>query len=136
VAEPDSGRVTSLVERGTGREVLAPRAGMDLFSFVRERPDPLVDGSRRAFYRRELEREMLDESCWVPWSPIREPAEQVTGCRVLERPGCVVLERAFTAPGTKSLVQRIRLDALDPVIRVEVEFDWTRSSCRGPHAAG
>ena len=121
--EPDSGRITSLIDRATGREVLAPRPGLDLLSFVQERPDPLVDGSRRAFYRRELEREMLDESCWEPWHPIREPAERVTACRVVERPGYLVLERGFAAPGTRSLVQRIRLDALDPVIRIEVEVD-------------
>jgi hypothetical protein len=41
----------------------------------------------------------------------------------VERPGCLVLERSFTAPGTRSLIQRIRLDALDPVIRIEIEVD-------------
>jgi len=121
--EPDSGRITSLIDRATGREILRPRPGMDLLSFVQERPDPLVDDSRRAFYRRDLDREMLDESCWEPWSPIREPAERVVACRVDERPGRIVLERVFAAPGTRSLIQRIRLDALDPVIHIDVEVD-------------
>jgi len=121
--DPDSGRIVSLVDRVTGREILRPRPGMDLMSFVRERPDPLVDGTRRAFYQRDLEREMLDESCWQPWTPIREPAEKMLGCTVEERPGRVTLERRFVAPGTRSLVQRICLDAIDPVIRIDIEVD-------------
>ena len=121
--EPDSGRITSLTSRATGREILRPRPGMDLLSFVQERPDPLVDGTRRAFYRRDLEREMLDESCWEPWTPIREPAERVIECRVEQRPGRILLERSFAAPGTRSLIQRIRLDAIDPIIRIDIELD-------------
>ncbi|MBR7835161.1 glycoside hydrolase [Actinospica durhamensis] len=121
--EPDSGRITSLIDRATGREILRPRPGMDLLSFVLERADPLVDGSRRAFYRRDLDREKIDESCWEPWVAIHEPAERVLHCRVEERPGHIVLERAFAAPGTRSLIQRIRLDAVDPVIRFDIEVD-------------
>jgi hypothetical protein len=96
---------------------------MDLLSFVRERPDPLADGSRHAFYHRNLDREMLDESCWRPWAPIREPAERVLACTVEERAGHVVLERRFAAPGTRCLIQRIRFDATDPVIRIDVRAD-------------
>jgi len=121
--DPQSGRILSLVDRATGREVLRPRPGMDLMSFVRERPDPLADGTRRAFYQRDLDREMLDESCWEPWAPIREPAEQVLTCTVEEHAGRIVLERRFTAPGTRCLIQRIRLDAIDPVIRIDIQAD-------------
>lgn len=121
--DPDSGRITSLIDRATGREILRPRPGMDLLSFVRERPDPLVDDTRRAFYQRNLDREMADESCWEPWTPIREPAERVLACTVRIRPGQAVLERRFSAPDVRSLIQRIRLDAIDPVIRVDIEID-------------
>ncbi len=121
--DPDSGRIVSLVDRATGREILRPRPGTDLMSFVRERPDPLVDDTRRAFYQRNLEREMLDESCWVPWTPIREPAERVLDCAVEQRPGRVILQRRFAAPGTSSLIQRICFDAIDPVIRIDIEVD-------------
>jgi hypothetical protein len=92
-------------------------------SFVRERPDPLVDDSRRAFYARDLDREMADESCWQPCTPIREPAERVLDCAVEERPGSVVLVRRFAAPGTRHLVQRITFDAIDPTIRIDIEVD-------------
>jgi len=126
--EPDSGRILSLADRATGREVLRPRPGMDLLSFVRERPDPLVDGTRRAFYARDLDREMLDESCWRPWTPIREPAERVLDCAVEQRPGSVVLVRRFAAPGVRNLVQRITFDAIDPVVRVDIEVDLVGDS--------
>jgi alpha-mannosidase len=121
--DPDSGRITSLIDRATGREILRPRPGMDLLSFVRERPDPLADDTRRAFYQRNLDREMVDESCWEPWTPIREPADRVLSCTVRIRPGYAVLDRRFSAPGIRSLIQRIRLDAVDPVIRVDIEID-------------
>ncbi len=121
--DPGSGRVTSLVDRATGREILRPRPGMDLLSFIRERPDPLIDGSRRAFYQRDLEREMVDESCWQPWTPIREPAERVLSCSIEERPGRMTLERRFAAPGTTGLIQRICLNAIDPVIRIDIDID-------------
>lgn len=134
--EPDSGRIRSLIDKATGREILRPRPGIDLLSFVQERPDPLVDGTRRAFYRRDLDREMLDESCWEPWTPIHEPAERVVRCRVQERPGRIVLERVFAAPGTRSLIQRVRLDALDPVIRIDIEIDLVAdASPRGVYFA-
>jgi alpha-mannosidase len=126
--DPDSGRIISLTDRATGRDILRPRPGLDLMSYVRERPDPLVDGTRRAFYRRNLDREMLDESCWEPWTPVREPAERVISCTVEERPGRVLMERRFAAPGTRSLIQRVWFDALDPVIRIDIDVDLAGDS--------
>ena len=134
--DPASGRITSLADRRTGREILRPRPGMDLLSFIRERPDPLVDGTRRAFYRRDLDRELVDESCWEPWTPVHEPAERVIACTVEERPGRVVLERHFAAPGTRSLIQRIQLDAVDPIIRIDIDVDLIGDSApRGVYFA-
>ncbi|MEV6925324.1 glycoside hydrolase [Dactylosporangium sp. NPDC051485] len=121
--DPNSGRIIALVDRATGRAVLRPRPGMDLLSFIRERPDPLVDDSRRAFYQRNLDLEMLDESCWRPWAPVREPAERVLSCTVEERPGRVSLVRRFAAPGTRSLVQRLSFGANDPVIHIDIDID-------------
>ena len=121
--DPGTGRILSLVDRATGRVVLRPRPGIDLMSFVRERPDPLVDGSRRAFYRRNLDLEKRDESCWLPWTPIRETADRVLSCTVEEQPGHVTLVRRFAAPGTTSLTVRVGFDAVDPVIRIDIEVD-------------
>ncbi|HEV2345061.1 MAG TPA: hypothetical protein VGS97_13275 [Actinocrinis sp.] len=35
---------------------------------------------------------------------------------------------AFWAPGTRSLVQRIRSDAVDPVIRIDIDSNLTSNS--------
>jgi hypothetical protein len=121
--DPDSGRILSLLDRASDRVVLRPRPGIDLMSFIRERPDPLVDDSRRAFYQRNLDLERHDESCWQQWTPIREPAERVLSCTVQERPGRVTLVRRFAAPGTTSLIQRLSFDANDPVIRIDIDID-------------
>jgi len=121
--DPGSGRILSLIDRATDRAILRPRPGIDLMSFIRERPDPLIDDSRRAFYRRDLDLEMLDESCWRPWTPIREPAERVLSCTVDERAGHVTLVRRFAAPGGTSLIERLRFDANDPVIRIDIDLD-------------
>ncbi|ACU73884.1 glycoside hydrolase family 38 [Catenulispora acidiphila DSM 44928] len=118
-----SGRITSLVDRATGREILRPRPGMDLLSFIRERPDALVEDSRRAFYQRNLDREMLDESCWEPWTPVHTPAERVLHHAIEESPGRVTLVRRFAAPGVRSLIQRIGFDATDPVIHITIDID-------------
>jgi len=123
-----SGRILSLVDRRTARNVLRTRPGIDLLSFIRERPDPLADDSRRSFYQRDLDREMRDESCWQPWTPIREPAERVLSSTVEERPGRITLVRRFTAPGTRSLIQRISLDAYDPVVHIDIDLDLAGES--------
>lgn len=125
---PDSGRITSLADRRTGREILSPRAGMDLLSIVRERPDPLVDGTRRAYYQRNLDKEKIDESCWNGWARTYDYATRVADCTVEERPGKLRLERRFEAPGLTHLVQRLTFSATDPVIGIETEIDFAGDS--------
>lgn len=126
--EIGSGRIVSLRDRAQARELLAPRRGMDFFSFVRERPDELVDGSRQSFYRRDLDNEKVDASCWVGWEPIHDAATRVSACTVTEEHGRITLERRFDAPGMVTLLQRISLLGDDPVIHVEVTLDLVPSS--------
>lgn len=121
--DPDSGRILSLADRASGRELLAPRDGLDGFAFVRERTDALAEDRRYAFYQRDLDKEKVDEMCWQEWSPIRERATRATHCAVVEKPGRIILERSFQAPGMLCLVQRFLFLADDPVIRIEVEME-------------
>jgi hypothetical protein len=121
--EPDSGRIVSLVDRLRGRELLAPDRGLDFFAFVRERPDALLDGSRYAFYQRDLDKEKVDASCWQDWSPVHERATRVVACEVHESAGRITFERVLDAPGMRHLVQRISLLAADPVIHLEADFE-------------
>ena len=120
----ESGRILSLVDRIHDRELLVPRDGLDFFAFVRERTDELDEGRRYAFYQRELEREMVDESCWRDWSPIRERATRTLRCEVHESAGEICLERGLEAPGLRHLTQRVVFRAGDPVIRLEADFEF------------
>ncbi len=121
--DPDSGRIWSLVNRADGRELLAPRDGFDLFSFVRERTDALSEDRRYAFYQRDLDKEKIDEMCWQDWQPVHERATRVTRSTVVEGPGRVSLVRDLQAAGMLHLSQTITLFAHDPVIRLEVEME-------------
>jgi alpha-mannosidase len=118
-----SGRILSLVESELGRELLNTSSGLDLFAFVRERTDALVDGSRYAIYERDLDKEKFDESCWQDWAPVRERATRVLESTVKIGNRGVTLERRLEAPGMIHLVQRISLLADDPVIHLEVELE-------------
>lgn len=121
--DQDSGRVVSLLDKRQSREVLAPRDALDLFGFVRERTDPLVEDRRYAFYQRDLDKEKIDEMCWQDWSPVREGATRVTHCEVTENAGRITLVRELEAPGMLHLVQRFSFFAHDPVIRLELEME-------------
>ncbi|MDQ0893993.1 glycoside hydrolase family 38 N-terminal domain-containing protein [Agromyces ramosus] len=121
--DPATGRILSLIDRFQQRELLDLASGFDLFSFVRERPDSLVDGTRFAYYDRDMMREKFDESCWKPWAVIRERATRVTACAVTESAEGITFERRLDAPGLLSLVQRFTFHADEPVIGVQIEME-------------
>jgi alpha-mannosidase len=118
-----TGRVLSLVDRAQNRELLAIDSELDFFSFVRERPDALVDGSRYAFYESDLDKEKYDIPCWKDWTKVHERATRVLSTVVRESAGRVTLERTLVAPGMRHLVQRISLLEDDPVIHLEAELE-------------
>jgi alpha-mannosidase len=124
----NSGRILSLVDCEQGRELLNTTSGLDLFAFVRERTDALIDGSRYAIYERDLDKEKFDESCWQDWTPVRERATRVLESTVHLEPRRVTYERRLEAPGMIHLVQRISLLADDPVIHLEVEMELVPDS--------
>lgn len=121
--DPDSGRILSLLDRSQNREVLAPRPGIDLFGFVRERADGLTEDRRYAFYQRDLDREKVDDMCWQDWSPVREHATRVTTCEIVAGPGRITLRRAMQAPGMAYLTQELTFSAYDPVIQLDVAME-------------
>jgi len=121
--DPDSGRILSLVDRRLGHEVLSPRAGIEFFSFIRERPDALIEDRRYAFYQRDLDKEKFDESCWQDWEPVREPATRYLRCEVATKPHRIELVREAEAPGMVRFVERIVFSAHEPIIQIEVEME-------------
>jgi len=120
--DPDSGRILALSD-ARGHALLSPRPGIDFFSAVRERTDGLDESRRYAFYRRDLEREKLDHSCWKDWNPVRESARRVTSVRAIEAPDRITLVRELDVPGARRVVQSFVLTADDPVIRIDVELE-------------
>jgi hypothetical protein len=120
--QPTTGRVISLFDKTTKRELLASE-GLGFFTFVRERPDALVDGERSAFYKRDLAREKYDRPCWVPWKPVHERATKVLSCAVEVDHGSFRLVRELQAPGALYLRETLRLDADDPLIRLRAEIE-------------
>src|SRR5258708_18564760 len=120
--QPTTGRVISLFDKTTKRELLASE-GLGFFTFVRERPDALVAGERSAFYKRDLARETYDRPCWVPWQPVHERATKVLSCAVELDDGRFRLVRYVQAPGALYLRETLRLDADDPLIRLRAEIE-------------
>ena len=121
--DPSNGRILGLHDKALGWEVVPTDGQYELFDFVRERPDALVDGSRNAYYERNLDWERIDRSCWKPWRAVRERATEPLGCSVSRTAGSVTLERRFAAPGTNGLTQRITLRVDTPVIAITCEID-------------
>jgi len=120
--QPTTGRVISLFDKATQRELLAAE-GLGFFTFVRERPDALIDGERSAFYKRDLAREKYDRSCWVPWQPVHERATKVLNCVVKVDEGSFRIVRELQAQGVLYLKETLRLDADDPLIRLRSEIE-------------
>ena len=120
--QPTTGRVISLFDKTTKRELLASE-GLGFFTFVRERPDALVDGERSAFYKRDLAREKYDRPCWAPWQPVHERATKVLRCAVEVDDGSFRLVRELQAPGALYMRETLRLDADDPLIRLRAEIE-------------
>jgi hypothetical protein len=122
--DPDTGRVLSLVDTVLGREILNTSHRYDFFAFVREGPDALIDGTREAFYRRNLRTEKFDGTGWREWDAVREAAVRVTACTVHVTPGRITLERRVEAPGMRRLVQRISFSDYQPIIELEAEMEF------------
>jgi alpha-mannosidase len=120
--DPDSGRILALSD-ARGRALLSTRPGIDFFAPVCERTDALDEERRYAFYRRDLDKEKVDLSCWNDWNAVRDTARQVTSLRTIEAPDRITLIREFDLRGARRLVQSFTLTADDPVIRVDVELE-------------
>ncbi|HOT97961.1 MAG TPA: glycoside hydrolase family 38 C-terminal domain-containing protein [bacterium] len=121
--DPATGRIIRLFDKINHRELLDASSRYTFFQFVRERPDPLFREDRRAYYARELEKEMYDVSCWnSDWHRIIETAARCLGCRVERTAAGITLILRFEAPGVENFTQRIMLHALKPLITLNAAF--------------
>jgi alpha-mannosidase len=125
------GRVLSLVDLRRDWEVFADGAE-GFFDYVRERPDGLIDETRSAFFKRNLDREKMDQDNWQDWHAIRERATAVTRVEVEERVDEIRLITGFEAPGVRDLTRTIIVRANSPMIGIEVSME--KLAHAGPEA--
>lgn len=118
-----TGRILSLWDRTSESEVLNIDDEFDFFEYVRERADALVDGTREAFYKRDLDGEKFDASGWDAWRPIRERARRPLGCTILVENDQVIMTRRFEADGVRHLTQRFTFSSRSALIEVVVDFE-------------
>ncbi len=128
-----TGRIVSLVDKTTGWEVLDTDSDYTLLEYVRERPDPLIDGRRDAFYERDLRREKFNRTCWKPgWRAVYERPARPIEHRVEASPAAATLVLRLEAPGTAGLLQRITLHAHTP--RIDFDATLDKPDIREPEA--
>jgi hypothetical protein len=133
--DPASGRVTSLVEKASGAEVIDVSTPHALFGLVRET-------QTKGSYAEDspwLGREPLlkDANCetrvsgWPKdWQATREAASRLIDCRVEESIDGVALVVRWEAPGMDDLQTRIKLLALRPAVELMATF--TKRDVRTP----
>ncbi|MBM7831262.1 hypothetical protein JOE59_001967 [Agromyces cerinus] len=119
----ETGRIVSLFDIVNGAELTNTDDEYDFFEFVRERADAMVDGTREAFYKRDLDGEKFDQLGWDAWRPIRERARRPLSCSVVVEDDRATLTRRIDAPGLSFLTQRFTFSSSSPVIEVDVEFE-------------
>jgi len=108
--DKQTGRIISLFDKKLKWEVLNQGSDYTFFQFVRESPDPLVNGDRTALYARDLIKEKFDANCWVTdWKAKRETAVNFIDSKTERTPEGVSLVSRFNVPGAKFLEQRITL---------------------------
>ncbi len=117
----ESGHILSLKDRLRDREILSGES-VGFFEFIRERPDGLIDKSREAFFKRNLEKEKRDISNWREWQAVYEKATEVLSVNVEEHPHELVLSTVFKAPGVRNLTRRISIRSDSALIGIDISF--------------
>ena len=119
-----TGRITRLLDKSSGWEVLPEASPYTFFQLVREEPDPLINNHRTALYARNLDQEKYDVSCWqTDWPRRLHTALRPAGNRVETGSDRISLILSFEMPGLKSLEQRITLRADSPTIELVLDVD-------------
>ncbi len=93
---PRTGRILSVVDKSTDREIVDKSSKWSFFQLIREYPDHLHDGERKALYNRAQEWENTDRSCWNPdWVARRESIDRFDGFEVEVLPDGVRLRLRY-----------------------------------------
>ena len=129
-----TGRITGLLDKRSGWQVLDPDSEWTFFQFVRESVDPLrAPPARTVLFPRDVEKCNDTISCWNhDWPAKRTGADRLTGVRTVRHASGVTLELAWEAPGVEELVQRITLFSHRPAIELVAQF--RKKDVREPEA--
>lgn len=121
--DPRTGRIIGLYDKTNKREILDKSSQWTFFQLVRETPDPLYDGDRKAIYTRDQKKENFEISCWKNDRVAKyETVSKFNGCDVEESPSGLTLVLRFAGAGLRELEQRITLPSEDPIIALEARM--------------
>ncbi len=121
---PRTGRILGLWDKQLDRQVLDLTSQWSFFQLVREIPDPLFDGDRKAMYNRAQYKEIYDQSCWnYDWVARREGADVFDGFETKKAPDGISLIRRFKGPNEIKLEQVITLPAQEGPIQLTARLE-------------
>lgn len=119
--DPKNGRVTQLIDKQTGWNVLAGSGEYNLLEPIHEKPDPRFDASRKSYYDRVVDKEMRFEHCWNPdWKAVRTGVTVFHGVTTEQNDRSIRLIRKYSIEGAPKVIQRFTLSADHPWIKVDV----------------
>jgi hypothetical protein len=131
--DPQSGRVTGLLDKQRAWQIVDAASPWGFFQLVHEKPDPKVDGDRKAFHVRSVVNERYGKTGWkTDWAALRTGAGGKTSCRVERSPIAATLVTRAEIEGVTGLEQRITLRVDSPVI--ELQATMLKQDVRTPEA--
>jgi len=124
---PETGKITSLYDKTSKREVLDAANAYGFFQFVHEKPDPAVDSMRTAFHVRRIENERIGLTGWQTGWKAAYSTLTAPECRIESDTFTATLVINAKAEGTDGIEQRIILYADSPVIDLTADFVKTEN---------
>lgn len=133
VFDPLTGRILNLHDRIQNREIIDTKSDYGFFQLIREFPDPQFDGSRTAYFERDLSKMLINESCWkVDWKARIETPGELLSFNVVKTERAISLIRHYKIFGVSGMKQTITLPVDRKVMELEVSFE--KKDIREPEA--
>ncbi|HEU5222469.1 MAG TPA: hypothetical protein VFU07_02155 [Candidatus Lumbricidophila sp.] len=118
-----SGRITSLVDKATGWQVLDQSSEYTLFQYVQESVDPSQLTNRAAYFPRDVDKGNLSISAWAEWRRRHRSFDKLVDWRIDRAAHSATLVFRFEAPGVEWLEQKFTFFDYQPQIDVVVSYN-------------